>query len=136
MTWIEDLKSKHKKIFEGIHQYNFEVGDGWKDLVEKLSKDLSKLSIQVVQVKQKFGGLRFYIDAKSEKTYAKAIVLIDEAEKASFSICESCGKPGTLRSKRGWLSTLCPECGKEWKECNPDLSDKTDSKEKTDEGVD
>ena len=111
MTWIDDLKSKYK-MFKNTHPYNFGVGDGWRELIEQLCADLSKLNIEVVQVKEKFGGLRFYIDAKSEKTYAKASPFIHEAEQKSFAICEVCGQPGTLKSRRGWLTTQCEECYK------------------------
>jgi len=111
MTWISDLKIKYP-MFKDIYPYNFGVGDGWRDLIEQLCFDLSKLNIKVVQVKEKFGGLRFYVDAKSQKTSEKAYKLISAAEDKSFIICETCGAAGSLRNRRGWLSTLCDDCFK------------------------
>lgn len=51
------------------------VGDGWRELVENLSADIvaidTKNKVVVDQVKQKLGGLRFYVHIEmSEKRYA------------------------------------------------------------------
>ena len=45
------------------HVEYFPVGEGWRDLVEKLVCDISAIDtdVMVSQVKEKFGGLRFYI---------------------------------------------------------------------------
>jgi len=59
----------------------------------------------VVQVKQKFGGLRFYMNFETKEMSAA----IYEAEKRAQETCEDCGKPGVLRSG-GWLETLCDNC--------------------------
>ena len=41
----------------------FDCGDGWFDLIYQLSKKLSAIypNVRAVQVKEKFGGLRFYV---------------------------------------------------------------------------
>jgi len=85
------------------------VRPGWHPLITTLIKDLEKLGWdgQVCQVKEKFGGLRFYIGAKSDEIQLR----IAEAEKQSYKICEICGEPGTL-VKLGWLMTRCPEHSK------------------------
>lgn len=123
MSWIDDLKNKYE-MFAKIHPYNFGVGDGWRELVEQLCYDLKDFPIEVVQVKEKFGGLRFYIDTKSDEIYDKATKIIHEAEAKSFVICENCGMHGNLRNKHGWLTTLCSTCGRNYKECNFDLTDR------------
>jgi hypothetical protein len=57
---------------------------------------------RVTQVKEKFGGLRFYVSTRDART----AVLIGFAEHHSTKVCERCGAPGRLR-RAGWLSTLC-----------------------------
>lgn len=63
---------------------------------------------RAAQVKEKFGGMRYYLSGGAPEIYA----LVHEAEEASFHICEYCGAPGTTDSKPGgyWLKTLCDAC--------------------------
>ena len=60
----------------------------------------------IFQIKEKFGGLRFYVDGTTE-----LLDFIDEMEAKSLTICEKCGKPGKPR-EGGWILTLCDECNK------------------------
>jgi hypothetical protein len=60
---------------------------------------------QVTQVKEKFGGLRFYINEGTDEIFKR----ISEAENKSYEICEVTGEPGTLRTDIGWYRTLCDE---------------------------
>ena len=87
----------------------FTCGNGWFDLIDKLSEKLEKYGVVAAQVKEKFGGLRFYINPiKSDKS-KEIRDLINEAEQQSYKICEKCGNPGNVRGGR-WISTLCDEC--------------------------
>ncbi len=81
-----------------------EIGEGWKPLVYKLYDNLilEGWDRELHQVKEKFGGLRFYIGNTSDKIKE----LIQQAEEESFTICEYCGEPGELNGKR-WLKTTC-----------------------------
>ena len=83
----------------------FDCNEGWYPLIQKLIEDLIELGWdkQITQVKEKFGGLRFYINTGSKEIYDR----ISEAEKESYSICEDCGAPGELRKDLGWYFTLC-----------------------------
>lgn len=100
--------------------WGFECDDGWFDLIYQLSKDIvekSKNKIQAIQVKEKFGGLRFYYqwiteDNTSLKFHREIEKLIEEAENKSYKICEICGNPGEP-NENGWISTLCEKCRKE-----------------------
>lgn len=85
----------------------FEIGSGWMGLVKQLIEDCIALGWdkQICQVKEKFGGLRFYINSASPEVFDK----IREAENKSFEICEVTGLPGKLRTDLGWYSTLCDE---------------------------
>lgn len=80
------------------------VGKGWHPLVNELIDDLFQLGWDgsLHQIKEKFGGLRFYIGAGSDEVHAR----INKAEDDSYHICDVCGKPGKLRTG-GWLATLC-----------------------------
>lgn len=85
----------------------FGVGVGWYPLIKDLITDLIELGWdkKTCQVKEKFGGLRFYINAGSDKIYER----ITLAESQSYEICEVCGEKGELRKNIGWYTTLCDE---------------------------
>lgn len=87
--------------------YFFNCDSGWNELLKELIDDLIKLGWdkQVCQVKEKFGGLRFYINEGSDEIYERII----KAEKDSYKTCEKCGKEGELRNDLGWHLTLCSE---------------------------
>ena len=87
--------------------FGFECGDGWFDLIYELSKQLEGHTV-AAQVKEKFGGLRFYITTATDEIHE----IIDKAEQDSYTICERCGKSGTLRTD-GWHVTLCDDCYRE-----------------------
>jgi len=61
--------------------------------------------IEATQVKEKFGGLRFYVNYSDE--YIDG--LISMAESMSLRTCEFCGNPG-LPNEEGWISTQCDPC--------------------------
>lgn len=87
-----------------------DVGAGWIPLLETLAQELAALDFDfalVAQVKEKFGGLRFYVDAVNPAWDAA----IDRAEAAAWKTCEKCGAPGTPRYT-GWIRTLCDGCVK------------------------
>jgi hypothetical protein len=67
----------------------------------KMIEESEKIPV-AVQVKEKFGGLRFYVDRASEKHHN----YITFAESMSYRICEECGSPGKTYTD-GWHMTLC-----------------------------
>jgi hypothetical protein len=85
----------------------FECDSGWYQLIKDLITDLIELgwNKEICQVKEKFGGLRFYINEGSDEIHDR----ITEAENQSYEICEVTGKPGLLRTDIGWIETLCEE---------------------------
>ncbi len=85
----------------------FSVGSGWYQLLKDLIVDLIELGWdkEVCQVKEKFGGLRFYINSASMEVFDR----ITKAENESYTICEVTGLPGKLRTDIGWYVTLCDE---------------------------
>ena len=98
-------------ITAGVRRW-LDCGDGWYELIHDLSEKLEVLIVQLpeadrekyaaAQVKEKFGGLRFYMTCSTEEMDK----LIAATERRSFSVCELCGAPGETRSG-GWLKTLC-----------------------------
>ena len=74
----------------------FDIDLGWYPLVKELIEDLINLgwNKQTCQVKEKFGGLRFYINEGSDEIHKR----ITKAENDSYEICEVTGKPGKLRN--------------------------------------
>ena len=56
------------------------------------------------QVKEKFGGLRFYYDGGDDAIDG----MVRMAESWAANTCETCGKPGSVRGG-GWIVTLCDE---------------------------
>jgi hypothetical protein len=56
----------------------------------------------IIQVKEKYGGLRFYVEGGTKEMAD----YIDFAEALSLHICEECGSPGEPRND-GWTKTLC-----------------------------
>ena len=92
------------------------VMPGWnplvRDLLQKIDAELTDAEaadFQLVQVKEKYGALRVYCQTPESSVRARIVQFIREAEKASATICDRCGKPGQLRDIDGWFSTLCDE---------------------------
>jgi len=71
------------------------------------------------QVKEKFGGLRFYVAAAPPEARA----LIREAERKAMATCELCGEPGLLAKLGGWFQSLCDAHAKAWVRRDHELSD-------------
>lgn len=95
--------------------FGIECGDGWKPLYEPIMKYIEEYNsnkeneeekIKVFQIKEKYGGLRFYTNFGNKELFD----MIDDAEEKSFHTCERCGAPCESRSHHGWIYTLCDDC--------------------------
>jgi len=92
----------------------FSHGDGWFEILWRLCEDLEPLvaeaerqtghPFEVLQVKEKLGGLRFYVNHRTDAISER----IAAAELESIRICEVCGQPGKRR-EGNWIRTLCDE---------------------------
>lgn len=58
-----------------------------------------------VQIKEKFGTLRFYVHGGTPEMHN----YIEFAEAMTSCTCEECGNPGKSRSG-GWVRVLCNDC--------------------------
>ncbi len=92
----------------------FGCGDGWYFLVDKLCDSVQryidnngKTQAEFIQIKEKFGLLRCYVDFDDDRIDG----MIQLAETMSASICESCGTTKDVKqNKRGWIKYLCSVC--------------------------
>jgi hypothetical protein len=82
----------------------FSVGSGWYGLIKTLIEEsiANGWNKEVCQVKEKFGGLRFYINGATREVHD----IMSKYESMSYEICEECGEPGEERPG-GWIRTLC-----------------------------
>ena len=124
------LFEKYPKLFpeeerndprKSLMRYGFGIKDGWFNLIDKLCADIQNKidqekkkdpkyhQVTAFQVKEKFGGLRFYINGAPD---TKIFDMIHKAENESYKICESCGKKGKLTNAFKWYKTLCESCKK------------------------
>lgn len=83
--------------------FYIECGPGWKKLYEPLIERCKREGVDIMQIKEKYGGLRFYVDATNDALFDA----IDAAEEESLRVCEVCGDTGRLREDLSWLKTLC-----------------------------
>lgn len=120
----EIFKNRFGSPRETPMSFGFECGDGWFEIIDRLCfllqqefKSVSykmseeeKEDFQPVadQVKEKYGGLRFYITGGNERMQG----MIQMAESMSFVTCEDCGAPGKKRTG-GWIYTRCDSCWKQ-----------------------
>lgn len=74
--------------------------NGWDGLIAPLKAELTRLGGELYQVKEKFGGLRFYYSlplSTAGKVADGFSRQVQAAEVMSYITCEKCGKPGQLR---------------------------------------
>jgi hypothetical protein len=104
-----------KKPFYAFEAWGIECGDGWNGLLDDLCSRIEdileetpelKKDFKICQIKEKFGGLRFYVYGASEKICNT----IDLFQELSYNICERCGNNGNCRKIDGWIYTLCDKC--------------------------
>lgn len=102
--------------------------DGWADVlykgINKLDKVLKKYNLTdnlyIVQVKEKFGGLRFYYDFVPEEDkdfsswQAAGIRIFDDIvwrlEEATEKVCCDCGTTEDVQCYGGWVHFACSDC--------------------------
>ena len=100
--------------------WGMECDDGWFSIIDGLSKKIEFWNechpdqrVEAVQVKEKYGSLRFYIDNYVDEVEK----WIEEADLESEKTCEICGEPGEIRNF-GWLKCLCDKHEQERKDQN------------------
>lgn len=120
-AFAKKMEETYPKMFSQPYG-GFAVGAGWWPIIEALCGQIhhhvkwrqeQKEKYQrgkgcpdviVAQIKEKFGGLRFYYDGGDDTVDG----MVRMAESWAARTCEECGKPGKSRSG-GWIKTLCDE---------------------------
>lgn len=104
-----------QKYYDPYDQPNFPleiyqrmVGEGWSHLVEILWRVCQRYNISILQVKEKYGGLRFYVGGAPLFFHNLVSIIEDE----SFRVCEYCGEEGKESVVWGWIQTTCEDCHK------------------------
>jgi hypothetical protein len=105
--------------------YGICCGNGWYPLlsnlcasIEPMIREWQAISDQpdnhprLAQVKEKFGGFRFYMHDLSPEYMGEELSkeirnLSVQALKDSYTICEVCGSSGEKRDDLRWIQTLC-----------------------------
>lgn len=103
----EDLYGKHESKYAkddrtSIQLFAWEVGDGWLQLIDEFLSNVTTSNPQIVQIKEKFGGLRIYGSFNAEDE-----ALLEVYEEKAYHTCDACSSPGRLISTNGWLSVRC-----------------------------
>lgn len=83
--------------------YAAHLPEGWAKIAEQLQARLEPFMAaggKVVQVKEKFGGLRVYTEGDNPPD-------LDDLCEAAETTCVECGAPGAMTTKRGWISPRC-----------------------------
>ena len=121
------FRDRNKSAMETCMSWGFEHGDGWYNIIDaacsniqnhvnwkRKTEPFASMTDEefdeihqpvAAQVKEKFGGLRFYADNCDD--YVSGVIAM--AESMSYRTCEVCGSPGTKRAG-GWIRTLCDTC--------------------------
>ena len=112
-AFAKQMEQRFPKMFNGKYG-GFACGEGWWPILEKLCSNIqnhidwkNKQSeivpqVTVAQIKEKFGGLRFYYDGGDDHING----MVRMAEAWADASCEECGAPGKKR-EGGWIKTLC-----------------------------
>ena len=115
VDWI-DTKILDKIFFLPSYTELDAMDSGWrkafgiqmcKEIKTELKKHKFLYKYRIVQIKEKFGGLRWY-DAGIPKD-SKIWDIVDKYTQISYKTCVVCGKPATKISK-GWICPYCDDC--------------------------
>ena len=105
------------------------VGKGWWPVIKATHEMMLRIvpDYQLDQVKEKFGGLRYYWgmpmpdfypdrgltpEEETERTlkYEQLTVLADLAEAICNHLCEECGRANEISWDGGWARNVCESC--------------------------
>ena len=126
-VFAEQMKTRFPKMFEDSYG-GFACGEGWWPIIETLCANIQshidwkintreKLleanpynhpipdaveQVVVNQIKEKFGGLRFYYSGGDDVVEG----MISMAEAWASKSCEECGSPATKHTT-GWIKSVC-----------------------------
>jgi hypothetical protein len=112
-VFAKKMEEAYPKMFANPYG-GFAVGAGWYPILERLCANIQHHidwkekqgnaipQVVVAQIKEKFGGLRFYYDGGDDEIRG----MVRMAESWAGVACEECGGIGTRRDG-GWIRNLC-----------------------------
>lgn len=126
-VFAKKMEEKYPEMFPKPYG-GFAVGKGWRPILEALCSQIDSYTkwrnntreallkdnpynrtipevipqVVVEQIKEKFGGLRFYYSGGDDHISG----MVRMAEIWAGASCEECGAPGESRGG-GWIKTLC-----------------------------
>ena len=109
------------KDYDYTHTWMDSMPQGWRiafgdDLLEELDSILRKYNYQdsyyILQIKEKYGGLRWYDSCICSEGYEDYRKCMDKYEQLSYKTCVICGKPAEYLTK-GWIVPICGKCAEE-----------------------
>lgn len=117
----KEIKSKFWRwVFNGLERKLRRKSYKWKKVwkttqrFKKMFKTVNSKPLQVnlTQVKEKFGGLRFYFDTSGGRNRDSWEIdgMVRLAENLSYRTCEFCGSTKNVGMTKGWLTVCCKEC--------------------------
>lgn len=110
----EQFEREYPQLYKGNY-ISFDLQPGWQEVLHNLSRSIVTLlanqplvaaKFRVLQVKDKFGSLRFYYTPHDRHIQ----MVVDAAENASKKLCFGCGERGTQKQCNGVLVTACDSC--------------------------
>lgn len=131
--WLKPRKVYSDEEIEG-YDYEFtwmdDIPDGWRvafgdQMVQELDELLKKYNCmkdyKIFQIKEKFGGLRWYDSGFPREGSDEYMNWLLKYEDLSFHTCINCGKPAKYFTK-GWIVPICEDCAKKHKYKDNQLS--------------
>jgi len=125
MKTIEELFEKYPKIFEKMKDPYYSISSGvpntWLQTLDwmcesiqnhidnrlEYNKHLEPIPQAVCdQVKEKFGGLRFYYHGGDDEIEG----MVNMAETILWNTCQNCGSHDDIETTKGWITRLCKNC--------------------------
>jgi hypothetical protein len=111
---FDALQRRFPNIVHGVGY--FSIGPGWYPFIHDMLLELEALKLseypKLGQVKEKFGGLRWYTDEYSVEEYRD---IVSKYEELSEEVCIACGSIDEVVMAGYWIQPLCQECRKKIK---------------------
>lgn len=126
---LDELLKKYPKIFQDYEGNPYRVNwsgvpKGWLPIIDKLCSSMQSYidgtrrwdkekkewihppQVTCAQMKEKFGGLRFYTDGHNDVIEG----MITMAEYLCSNTCEVCSSEEELGYTTGWITVCCKSC--------------------------
>lgn len=131
--FVEVLKEKDPEQKPWPIRFGISCSNGWFKIIDELcalissslaqfkQRNKTEVGLRVVQIKEKFGGLRFYYTwsagndvsddllPKIDRLKSRIEGAVQLAENLSLFTCELCAAPAECTTE-GWYHTTCEAC--------------------------